>query len=83
MNIDLLIVELLASDNEYAHDVAKRAKTYKDLYDKKHIDVEEYKEFMNDIVAEVKISKAAMELETKEKLNSMLNALVSVASLAA
>ena len=44
---------------------------------------EEYKEFMNDIVAEVKISKAAMELETKEKLNSMLNALISVASLAA
>jgi polyhydroxyalkanoate synthesis regulator phasin len=81
MNPDLLLVELLASDNEYANDVAKKAKTYKDLYDKKHIDAEEFKEFMNDIVAEVNISKAAMELETKEKLNSMLTALISVASL--
>jgi polyhydroxyalkanoate synthesis regulator phasin len=83
MNVDLLIIEMLASDNEYAHQIATKAKTYKDLYDKKHIDAEEYKEFMNDIVAEVKISKAAMELETKEKLNSMLTALISVASLAA
>jgi polyhydroxyalkanoate synthesis regulator phasin len=81
MNPDLLLVELLASDNEYANEVAKKAKTYKDLYDKKHIDAEEFKEFMNDIVAEVNISKAAMELETKEKLNSMLTALISVASL--
>jgi polyhydroxyalkanoate synthesis regulator phasin len=81
MNPDLLLVELLASDNEYANDVAKKAKTYKDLYDKKHIDAEEFKEFMNDIVAEVNISKAAMELETKEKLNSMLTALISVATL--
>lgn len=83
MNVDLLLIEMLSSDNEYANQIASKAKKYKDLYDKKHIDAEEYKEFMNDIVAEVKISKAVMELETKEKLNSMLNALISVASLAA
>jgi polyhydroxyalkanoate synthesis regulator phasin len=83
MNVDLLLIEMLSSDNEYANQIAAKAKTYKDLYDKKHIDSEEYKEFMNDIVAEVKISKAVMELETKEKLNSMLTALISVATLAA
>lgn len=83
MNVDLLLIEMLASDSEYANQIARKAKTYKDLFDKKQIDVEEYKEFMNDIVAEVKISNAVMELETKEKLNSMLNALISVASLAA
>jgi polyhydroxyalkanoate synthesis regulator phasin len=60
---------MLSSDNEYANQIASKAKTYKDLFDKKQIDTEEYKEFMNDIVAEVNISKAAMELETKEKLN--------------
>lgn len=83
MNVDLLLIEMLSSDNEYANQIASKAKTYKDLFDKKQINAEEYKEFMNDIVAEVNISKAAMELETKEKLNSMLNALISVASLAA
>lgn len=82
MNAELLLIELLASDNEYANQIASKAKLYTDLHDKKQLSTEEYKEFMNDIVAEVKISKAAMELETKEKLHTMLAALIQVASLA-
>lgn len=82
MNAELLLIELLASDNEYANQIASKAKLYTDLHDKKQLSTEEYKEFMNDIVAEVKISKAAMELETKEKLHTMLTALIQVASLA-
>lgn len=82
MNPEMLLIELLASDNEYAKQIASKAKLYTDLRDKKQLSAEEYKEFMNDIVAEVKISKAAMELETKEKLNTMLKALIAVASMA-
>ncbi len=81
MNLDLLLIELISGDNEYVRSIASKAKLYTDLYDKKQLNAEEYKEFMNDIVAEVKISKAAMELETKEKLNTMLNALISAVKL--
>ncbi len=81
MSPDLLIIELIAGDNQYAKSIASKAKLYTDLYDKRQLSVEEYKEFMDDIVAEVKISKAAMELETKEKLNTMLNALISAVKL--
>lgn len=77
MNLNLLLIDLLSDDNAYANGIASRAKTYRDLYDKKQIDVEEYRAFINGIVAEVKTSNNVMELETKEKLNSMLNALIT------
>ena len=70
-------MDLLSDDNAYANGIASKAKMYKDLYDKKQIDVEEYREFINVIVAEVKTSNEFMELETKEKLNSMLTAMMA------
>ena len=81
INIDLILIEMLSSDNEYENEIASKVKTYKTLFDRKQISGEEFKDFVNATDAEIKISRAVMEPDSKEKINSMLTALNSAASI--
>ena len=74
MNTELLILELLADDSSVANYIASRAKTYKGVYDKRHITEDEFVNLMVMLLTDVK--NANLDNDLRKKLEIMLNALI-------
>ena len=78
-----LLNELLGSDNAAVVDFAKEANDFKNMFEAKQISASEYKELLRDLEHSKAISAAAGDLETKTKLNELVENLINVASLVA
>lgn len=76
-----LLNELLSSDNPAVADFAKEANDFKSMFEAKQISVSEYKELLRDLEHSKAITAAAGDLETKTKLNELVENLINVASL--
>jgi hypothetical protein len=74
MNTELLILELLSDDSLIANNIASKAKSYKNVYDKKQIDEDEFVNLMDVLLKDVNAAK--LDDDLKNKLEVMLNALI-------
>jgi hypothetical protein len=78
-----ILNELLGSDNAAVADFAKEANDFKNMFEAKQISVSEYKELLRDLEHSKAIAAAAGDLETKSKLNELVENLINIALLVA
>lgn len=76
-----LLNELLDSDNAAVVDFAKEANDFKNMFEDKQISAGEYKELLRDLEHSKAITAAAGDLETKTKLNKLVEGLINIAVL--
>lgn len=76
-----LLNELLDSDNAAVVDFAKEANDFKNMFEDKQISAGEYKELLRDLEHSKAITAAAGNLETKTKLNELVEGLINIAVL--
>lgn len=76
-----LLNELLSSDNAAVVDFAKEANDFKNMFEAKQISAGEYKELLRDLEHSKAITAAAGDLETKTKLNELVEGLIYIAVL--
>lgn len=76
-----LLNELLSSDNAAVVDFAKEANDFKNMFEDKQISAGEYKELLRDLEHSKAITAAAGDLETKTKLNKLVEGLINIAVL--
>lgn len=76
-----LLNELLGSDNAAVVDFAKEANDFKNMFEDKQISASEYKELLRDLEHSKAIAAAAGDLETKTKLNELVEGLINIAAL--
>lgn len=68
-------------DSEYVKELASKADTYKTLYESGALSNPEYVELLKDLKSQQLITENANELAEKEMLNTVLNGLITAASL--
>lgn len=83
MNIDEQLQQLAQLGYPYLTDLAERANYLKNALLQQRITKGEYLDMLQDLIHEKNIDEAVEDMALKEHVNSILNALVTVASMVA
>jgi len=81
MNIDEALQQIANTGDPNLQDLAQRAYDLKTALVNGQISKSEYSEMIMDLVHEKNINESISDLETKEYINSTVNALITLASL--
>lgn len=82
MNFKEALSPFILSSDPVVSAVALKAEVYTDEYKKGNLSKDEYKELMTDLTVMKRIEETADALEQRTNLNSVINSLIAVASLA-
>lgn len=80
-DINNALESIFNSGDPALQDLANRAMQMKQALEQKEISADEYKALIVDLYHEKNINESVQDLQTKEYINSTMNALINLASL--